>query len=293
MKKELLIAAFPEVKEIGKKVAHALNAEYARIEAGSFPDSEFHLKLSKNPHKKTVVIINSISKNVDDKIIETILACGVARDYKAKRVILVATYFPYMRQDKHFEKYDSFSAKHILELFSFFDRIIAIDPHLHRIKDLHALLHKAESLSINSLIADYIKNKFKGDYEIIGPDSESAQWSADIASMLNKKVVILEKTRLGDTKIKQKEKKLGDAKNYIIIDDIISTGKTLLGAIKMAKRQGAKKVTCIGIHGLFVNNSDKLIRKHANIITTNTVPNRYAKIDISHAIIEKLKRLKN
>lgn len=290
MKKEVLIAAFPEVSEIGKKVARSLKAEYTEISAKDFPDSEYHLILKENPKNKTVIIINSLSKEPDRRIVETILTGGIAKDYQAKKIILVATYLPYMRQDTHFMNYDSFSSKHILEVFSDFDKIIAIDPHLHRIHNMHTLSPKAESITVDKIIAEYIKKNFKGDYEIIGPDEESAQWSARIANMLKKKVVILHKDRLGDAKIKQKKVKLDKKVNYIIIDDIISTGKTLLGALEMAEKQGAKKLVCIGVHGLFANNCDKLLKKHAEIISTNTVITKYSKIDVSEAIIEKLKK---
>src|SRR3989338_7259161 len=286
----MLIAAFPEYKEIGKKVAKALKAEYTTIEVGNFPDSEFHLKLKKSPEHKEVVIINSLAIDPDKKIIETILSAGIARDYKAKRVILVATYLPYMRQDKHFSKYDSFSSKHILRLFSEFDKIIAIDPHLHRIKKLEILTKKATEITTNSLVADYIKKQFKGNFQIIGPDEESQQWSKAIAKILGKKVIIMKKTRFGDKKIKQKEEKLGKGE-MIIIDDIISTGKTLEGVLKMAKKQGAKKITCIGIHGVLAGNAAKLVTRHAKLITTNTIPSKYAKIDVSPIIIDKLKKL--
>ena len=289
----LLIATFPETHEIGKRVAHGLRAEHTKIFVEDFPDSEFHLKLKENPRDKTVVIINSIAKDPDRKLIETILAGGVAKDYGAKKVILVATYMPYLRQDKHFENYDSFSSKYIMGLLSQFDKIIAIDPHLHRIKQLNKLSRKAESITTNSLIAAYIKKRFKRDFTIVGPDEESAQWSQKIATLLKKKVVILHKTRLSGTRIKQKEiKSKAFANNVILIDDIISTGKTLSGALQMAKHQGAKKLVCIGIHGMLVNGADTLLRKHAELITTNTIPNKYAKIDIAPLIVDTLKKYK-
>jgi ribose-phosphate pyrophosphokinase len=286
----MLIAAFPEVSEIGRKIARKLSAEFTQINVKSFPDSEFHMKLKVNPKNRSVVIINSFSGNPNNKLVETILAGGIAKDYGAKKIILVATYLPYMRQDMHFVHYDSFSAKHMLEVFSDFDKIIAVDPHLHRIKNMHLLSRKAESITVDDIIADYIKKKFKSDFEIIGPDEESQQWSARIAKMLNKRVVILKKTRLGDEKIKQKDVKLDKAGTYIVIDDIISTGRTIAGALAMAKQQGAKKLVCIGIHGVLVNGADKLIGKHAQLITTNSIPNKYADIDISSAIADRLKK---
>lgn len=286
----LLIASFPCTREIGKNVAKALKADFTEITVGDFPDSEYHIMLKKNPRDRKVVILNSISMDVNDKIIETVLAAGIARDYGAKEVILVATYFPYMRQDKHFMEYDSFSAEHIMKMFSNFDKIIAIDPHLHRIKKMQDLYSKAESISTNKLIADYISARFKQDFTIIGPDSESEQWSAKIAKLLGKNVVVLNKTRFSSTKIKQTKIKEKLGKNVIIIDDIISTGRTLAGALKMAKAQGAEKLYCIGIHGLLVSGAEKLISKYAEIITTNTVSNKHSKIDVSPIIVNSLKK---
>jgi len=285
----ILIASFPATKAIAKKVARSLKAQYTEIFAEDFPDSEYHIALNKNPKNKTVIIFNSITKDPDEKLIETILAGGIAKDYKAKKVILMATYFPYLRQDEHFEKYDSFSSKHIIRLFDNFDKIITIDPHLHRIKSLKEISKKAESITTNQLIADYIKKRFKNNFTIIGPDIESTQWSAKIAKILGKKVEILRKTRFSATKIKQTKLKQEIGKKVIIIDDIISTGKTIVGALKQAKQHGAKNLYCIGIHALLTNNAAKLITKHAELITTNTIPNPYAKIDISPLITDYVK----
>lgn len=286
----LLIASFPETEKIGKKIARSLKAEYTTIISGDFPDSEFHLALRRNPKNKTVVIIQSITDDPDEKLIETILAGGIAKDYKAKKVILVATYMPYMRQDKHFKKYDSFSSKYILRLLNNFDKIIAIDPHLHRIKKMNEISKKAVSITTNRVVADYIKKRFGKNFTIVGPDAESVQWGSKVAKILGTKAVILKKTRLSSKKVKIKEKKLG--KNVLILDDIISTGRTILETIKMARKQGAKKIIVIGIHGLLVDNSDKKIKKYATLVTTNTIPGKYSKIDVSPIIIEALKKYK-
>ncbi len=283
----VLITSFPSTQSIGKKVAASLKATHTTIEVGQFPDSEYHLNLKKNPANKTVVIINSISGEPNQGLVETLLAGGIARDYGAKKVILVATYLPYMRQDTHFKEYDSFSSRYILRLFKNFDAVVVLDPHLHRIKQMKQLLKNAHSVTVNSLVADYIRKRFKENFTIVGPDEESAQWSETIANMLGKHVVILKKTRFSSNHVSVKEKKLGD--NLIIVDDIISTGHTILETIKMAKKQKAKKIVCIGIHGVLVSNAAEKITKDAELITTNTIPNKYAKIDVSSAISTLLK----
>ncbi|MEK6825533.1 MAG: ribose-phosphate diphosphokinase [Nanoarchaeota archaeon] len=286
----MLIAAFPETRIIGRRVAHSLKAHYTEVRVKDFPDSEFHLKLKVNPSHQTVVLITSMTHDPDEKLIETILVAGIARDYGAKKVVVVATYLPYMRQDKHFKKYDSFSSKHILELFKHVDKLLIIDPHLHRIHKMEKLLPQAHAFTVNYLLAEYIRKRFKDNFSIVGPDEESAQWSKTIADMLGKKVVILKKTRFSSTHVQIAEQQLG--KNIIIIDDIISTGRTLVETIKMAKKQGAKKIVCMGIHGMLVKDADKLITRHAELITTNTIPNKYAKIDVSPAIVNVLKKYK-
>lgn len=289
----LLIATFPETKAIAKKVAFVLKAEYTEICVSDFPDSEFHIALKKNPKNKTVVIFNSITRDPDEKVVETVLAGGIARDFKAKEVILMATYFPYLRQDKHFFKYDSFSSKHIIELFSHFDKIITIDPHLHRIKKMKDFYYKAESISAKELVADYLKKRFGKEFTIVGPDAESVQWGGKIAKKLGVKAVILKKKRYSSTHIRVKGGKNEKfKKNAVFIDDIISTGKTLAGALSLAKKQGAEKMFVVGIHGLLVSGADKLLTKDAELVTTNTILNKYSKIDVSPIIVDALRKYK-
>lgn len=287
-----LIISFLDTKPLALKVARALNADYETVSSEKFPDSEFKISFKNNPKNKTVIIISSMAKDANDKILRTILTGGIAKDFGAKKVILIATYFPYMRQDTHFFNFDSFSSKYVTKLFSIFDKVITIDPHLHRIKNLKFLSNNLSNITVNEIVAGYIKKRFKGNFTIVGPDGESSQWSEPIAKILNKNVVVLKKHRYSSTKIKvHEEEDEKFEKNVIIVDDIISTGKTIAGALALAKREGAKNVFCIGIHGILVNNSVEIIKKHAELITTNTVPSKFSKIDVSPAIIKELKKI--
>src|SRR3989344_2238442 len=132
----MIIYGFPETKEIAKNVAHLLKAEFSLINPDAFPDGESHIRLEKNPSGKKVVIIHSLAHKPNEFLIQSILAGGAAKDHGAKKVILVATYFPYMRQDKNFENYDVASAHYLIPLLKNFDEVLAIDPHLHRIPTL-------------------------------------------------------------------------------------------------------------------------------------------------------------
>ena len=101
----ILIASFTETKSLAKKVASKLKSDFTEIVTKDFPDEESYVRFEKNPKGKVVVVFNSFARDQNNRLIESILAGGIAKDYGAKKIILVAPYFPYLRQDTHFEKY--------------------------------------------------------------------------------------------------------------------------------------------------------------------------------------------
>ena len=117
-----------------------------------------------------------------------------------------------------------------------------------------------------------------------GPDVESEQWAKQVADKLEAESTILKKKRYGDRKVKIKFSKGVEVKDktVIILDDIISTGHTMLETIKGVKKHKPKKIYCIAIHGIFADKKqlDKLKEK-AKVISTNTIPTKAARIDVS------------
>ncbi len=285
----MLILSFSKTKEIGKKVARILKAQYTAVTVEQFPDKELKINLNKNPKKQNIIIIQSFT-DPNKTIIETLLTAYTVKKFGCKKLILVATYLPYLRQDQTFKKYEAVSAKIIMKILSnTFNKIYIVDPHLHRIKKIKKLSKKARRITSNQAIASYIKKNFRlADTLIVGPDKESFQWAESIAKNINLEANILKKQRFSSRKVKVSQNIKGKFKRIIIIDDIISTGKTMLETIKLAKKH-TKNVICIGIHGIFSEDADKELRKHAELITTNSIKTKYSKIDISNEIAKHLK----
>ncbi len=292
MSKEVLVCGFDDVKDIVSSVSKLTNSSHSIISVSSFPDGELLVRFNDNPNGKKVVIISSMSKNPDSRIIETLLACSAARDNGAKEVILFATYFPYLRQDKSFHDFECVSAKEVMSLFSSrFDKIVVVDPHLHRINSLKEYSKKASEVSSISVITDYLKS-FKDDFVLVGPDEESDQWAKKIAKDLGKEVHILIKNRKDSEHVKESAEGFSlKGKNVVIVDDIISTGHTLSESLKLVKAKGVKNITCIGVHGILAENAVKLITKYAKLITTNTIPSKFSRIDVSPLIVDFIKKL--
>lgn len=291
----MLIIGCSHGKHLASKVAKKLKKPYSELKVKKFPDNELGVRYLTSIKKKVVVLIQSFYGEINDCLIEILFAAYTAKDLGAKKIILVAPFFPYLRQDKRFKAGDCISIEVLGKLIdSIFNCILIIDPHLHREKDLHHIFNiKSKKLTANKKIADYINKKHNiKNSLIIGPDWESYRWAGKVADMLKCDSVILEKKRLSGRKVIVKLNKNIDlnGKNIIIIDDMISTGNTLIEAIKNLKKLGAKKFDIIAVHGIFAENAlEKLRKMNVRVVTTNTIPNKASKIDISGLIAENLK----
>lgn len=291
-----MIVSCSHGKHIGRLIAKKSKEQHSNLLIDKFPDDELHIRFKSDLRSKSVILVQSFYKNISDCIVEVIFAAQTARDLGAKRVILVAPYFPYMRQDKRFHKGESVSQSIIAGLFgSYLDEVYIMDPHLHRKKELESVFKiSSKKLTANDLIADYIRRHIKEPI-IIGPDEESYKWAKNVAEILGVESAILIKKRHSSYNVKVKlNKKISlRKKNVVIVDDIVSTGHTILETAKILKRAGAKKIYCICVHGIFADNAlNKLKKAKIGIVSTNTMPNDAAKIDVSGIISESLKNLK-
>lgn len=278
-------------KELGREIAKQLRLEYSELTINKFPDGETYLRFKIDVKSKEAVLVQTMHPDPNDSLIETILAVKTAKDLGAKKTTLVIPYLPYMRQDKRFLSGECISNKIIAELLSCADRLITIDPHIHRIKSLSEIFKtKTTALSASKAIADYINKNHKKSI-IIGPDIESYQWAETIAKYIKHHAIILRKKRYNarSVRIKVKEDIDWKGKTVVIVDDIISTGNTIIEPVKQLKKYGVKKICCICVHGLFSEGAlEKLKKLGVEVISTNTIKSSVSRIDISGIIAEEL-----
>lgn len=281
---------------LAKKISQKLKAPYSPLTLSQFPDGDLYLKFNTNLKNKTLILIQSFQPHPQKSLFDVIFAAKTAKSLGAKKVILVAPYLSYMRQDKRFHPGECLSSQVMADLLNHsVDKIITIDPHLHRYRSLKELFTiPAKKLSANLLLADYLKTYFQNEI-IIGPDWESYQWAKEIARHLHVHAAILKKIRFTARKVKVKmlEPISIKGKNVVIVDDIISTGYTITEAAKQAKKLGAKTISALCIHGLFVENALKKLKQAGvkKIISTNTIEHSTNKIDITDLIVKELKKV--
>ncbi len=293
----MIITSCGNSSAIAKKVAQKLKATFSPLTISEFPDGDIYLKFNTSVKGKKVVIINSLQPHADMSLFDVIWAAETAKDLGAKKVILVAPYLAYMRQDKRFHPGEAISSRIMAKHLNLcIDKIITIDPHLHRYKSLKSIFTvQSVCLTANQIIGQYIKKNIKNPL-IIGPDWESYQWAEVIAKEVGCENTVLEKTRFSSRHVTSKMTKevTIKGKNVVIVDDIISTGHTMIEAAKKAKTAKANSIIGIGVHGLFVENGLRKMKKAGfnQIITTNCIEHTTNKIDITTLLVEELKKEK-
>lgn len=251
-----MLLAFDDEWETAERLAGACGRPPVRIERHRFPDGELKLRLpSALPER--VVLLRSLAWP-NEKLIELLLAARTARDLGVRHLTLVAPYLGYMRQDVAFVAGEAVSQKIVGSfLASLFDCLITVDPHLHRIDRLHQAvpLDAAIAVSAAAAVAAFLRQQCAGAL-LVGPDEESEQWVRETAQAGGFDWIVARKTRRGDRDVSvdlPSHDVLGRA--VVLLDDVASTGMTLLRAANSLRAAGAGPIDVAVTHGLFVGDA--------------------------------------
>ncbi len=281
--------------KIAKTIARKLSARYSPLTISSFPDGDLYLRYNTAVKGKTVIIVHSFQPQPNDSFLRVLFAAETAKDLGARKVILVAPYLAYIRQDKRFHPGEAVSSKILgKQLSKCLDKIISIDPHLHRYRSLKEIFSvPGAALTANDLIVKYIQKHFPRAV-LVGPDWESSQWAGAIARTVGTESTIFEKTRYHSRKVRVKMSRPIPlkGKQVVLVDDIISTGYTLIEAAREAYRHQAKEVVAIAVHGIFAEGAEKKLQQAGihKIITTNTIEHPTNRIDIAPLLLQELRK---
>ena len=278
------------------KIGRLLKAPVLLPEIKRFPDGEKYVRITEDVNDKTVAVIQSFYHQPDEFLIEYFLMVNTLKDLDAKRVLGVVPYFAYARQDERFKPGEAISFRIVTKLIEEVgtDEIYTVDTHLHRVEQLSEVFRiPAHNLTAVPLLAQYVKKNFELTNPIvIGPDEEAEQWAKVAAKELEAEYDVLEKERLGPSEVRIKTREL-DVKNrdIVIVDDIISTGGTMVEAIKMLKEHGAKNIIAACTHPILVQNALTRIYQAGAlaVIGTDTVPSSISFVSVAPVIAEALR----
>ncbi len=288
------VLAFPDAIDSARKLARAIDGNLGQIEVHRFPDGESLVTL---PTKlaKTVIFFRSLH-NPNAKLVELLLAIESARSNGCKRVILVAPYLCYMRQDIAFKPGQAISQRIIGELLSeWVDDLITVDPHLHRIQHLSVALPYCNSVAAtaSSAIGEFIRQQ-NLNAVLLGPDEESLQWVEQVAQHAGLPGLVATKQRFGDREVKVAlPAYTWQGKQVVLVDDVISSGKTMIETARELLRAGASGVSAICTHALFAEGALEEMQSEgiSPIWSTDAIPHTSNSIDLTPILVDALREL--
>ncbi|MDK2777722.1 MAG: ribose-phosphate diphosphokinase [Pseudomonadota bacterium] len=268
------------------------------LERRHFPDGELYFNLTDNVQGADVIVLCQLHQPSDKALALWFMARHL-RDMGAARVGLVAPYLAYMRQDIRFQPGECLTSAYFAELINLsFDYLLTVDPHLHRYHSLSEIYRiPAQALHANDIIGHYLQREVRNPL-VVGPDEESEQWAKEVAAVAGCDYLVLRKTRSGDREVAIH---IPDIQRYadhqpVLVDDIISTGRTMLRTAEELVSQGLNKPLCIGVHAVFAEGSDDVAPAYdemragpvAGIVTCNCIPHETNAIDISPLLLPAL-----
>ena len=249
-----MILGFSESEPQSRALADLLNIPFALVDVHRFPDGESRVRVPPLLPPRTVLYRSLDQPNA--KLFELGLAAAAARGAGATDLILVAPYLCYMRQDKAFVPGEAVSQSLMGTLLgTWFDTVISVDPHLHRVSSLREAVpaHRAMALSAAVPLGDYLVRRLDRPL-LLGPDGESRQWVAAMAAAHGLDYAVAEKDRLGDREVTIRLPGLDPrGRDLVLVDDVISTGQTLAATATALRPSGPRSISVMVTHGLFVD----------------------------------------
>lgn len=285
-----VVLALPGNEVLTGEIAARAAAELGVLETRRFPDGESYLRLKSEVADRDVVLVCTLA-DPDPQFLRLIFAARTARDRGAARVTLVAPYLAYMRQDTAFHEGEAVTSVQFAALLSAeIDRLITVDPHLHRhqtLSEIYAV--PAEALHAAPLLSAWIKAHVAHPL-IVGPDVESEQWASAIAA--GAPVAVLRKERRGDRDVEISFPDLTShvGRQPVLVDDIAASGRTLVQACRGLTQRGFARPICVVVHPLFAEDAfDQLRAAAAQIVSTDTVPHATNGISVASLVASRLR----
>jgi ribose-phosphate pyrophosphokinase len=290
----LKIISGPASKDLAEAVSTLTGYQNVPVVTKIFPDGESYIRIDGDIQNEEVAIIQTTCPPTQDsRLLQLAFLADSARRAGAIKVTAIVPYLAYARQDKMFLAGEGISIETIARMLKAVGTDELLTVNIHSEHSLTQFPLPTKTVSAIPLIADYfIKKGYKGAYAL-SPDKGAMYIAQQAQAVLGGDAGHLNKTRdryTGQTVQTAECLNIKD-KNVIILDDIISTGGTIVGAAKILQEKGAKHVLCGCVHGLLIGNAEKRILDAGveEIVGTDSVPGAVSKVSLAPLISQTLK----
>jgi ribose-phosphate pyrophosphokinase len=289
----VVVVGGPSSEKLGSAIAKKLSLQYVNLESKVFPDDESYLKFPEISDDE-LIIIQSCYPKQDKRLMELLIMLDTAKELGVKNLNVVIPYLPYARQDKRFRTGEVISNRSIGKFLYTVGTDLLLTVDVHQEESLKEFKMRSLSISAMPLLAEYLKSLSLSNPCIISPDKGAIGHAEVVSSILKSECTFFDKQRDRITgKVKIAKKNLDyHGKDIVIIDDMISTGGTIANVSEIAKNCGAQKIIAACTHALLVGNAEEKMKNSGvtDIVSTDTVPNRFCKISVAPIIADTLRK---
>lgn len=295
MYKDVAIIAGPSSVDLGTAIARHLDAELVPVHLKIFPDGESKIKVRK-VEKNHCIIVQSTYPPTDRHLLQALMMLERCSTDGSANVWAVMPYMAYSRQDREFLDGEVVSAALVAKLIENVGTKKLITVDVHSPASLSYYTIDTQNISAVGLLAEYAAGKIKPNAPIVvSPDLGGTKRAAEFARILGTDMIALTKSRDKDTaQVFIEEKELDSnvvGRDLILLDDMISTGESIVEACKFLKKYKPNKIYAMCTHALLIGDAMTRINSAGvdEIISTNSIPGISAKVDLAQLISAQLK----
>ncbi len=288
-----MLLGYEDCRKQAQALATNLAMHYGEVAIHHFPDGESRVTLP-SPLPEHLVVYRSLDRP-NDKLVELLFTARTARQSGTSRISLIAPYLCYMRQDTAFHPGEAVSQTIVGDfLAGLFDDVVTVDPHLHRIQSLREAVPLNTSIAISAgpAMSDFLRQL--GNPVLLGPDGESLQWVAGIASACGLEYGVASKKRHGDRQVSIQLPDMALKGRYVVlVDDVVSSGETVAMATAQCLQAGAVKVDVLVTHALFAPGSEQRMRQAGveQIWSTDSITHTSNRIPLAGLLSDAIEKL--
>lgn len=279
-------------EDLAKRLAKKLKAAYVSSELRIFPDGESKITISAKPKKGKIIVVNSTYPPVDSNLMQTLSLIAKARQFSSD-VICVIPYMGYARQDREFLPGEVVTLSVIAKLLASAGASKAIVVDMHSLLGLKHFTIQTKNVSAVPELANYLKKLRLKDPLVVSPDLGGKERAKEFAKFYGTDYIALQKQRnrkTGKVKIMTGVVDGVKGRDLVLVDDMISTGGSIVKATEFLKRQKCGRVFVACTHALLINDAEKRIKRAgvSAIISANTIPGNTSVVDVSGVIAKAI-----
>lgn len=283
----------PSSENLAKKISKKLNVKFLKTELKVFPDGESKITIKGMVKTEKIIVVQSTHIPVDTNLIHAFSLIYQAKKISSE-VYAVIPYMGYAKQDKEFLKGEIITISVIAKLFKAAGATKLIVVDIHSKEELDFFKIPLKNLSAVPLLANYFKMIKLRHPLVVSPDLFWKNKAKEFAKILNCKSIALNKQRnrkTGKIVINPSSIPKTDFQDVILLDDMVSTGGSIVKAIEFFKKRNLGRIYVACTHAVLAENAEKRLKSAGvyKIISTNAISGKYALVDLSGIISKTIR----